>query len=131
MSRIDCGSLTSVRTNGIEFQGPVRLGGRLDGELIFRKHSGAGASDNHPDYAVEYLPSGGSMRPIGAAWIKNSARVADFISMTLDDPDWSSPLNLSAFPPSSEASTKVWTLTWSRPRGARVQDETQSGKSAA
>ena len=130
MSRIDCGTLSPVRANGIEFQGPVRLGDRLDGELILKKHGNAGSSGTHPDYTVEYAPTGGRPRQIGAAWQKNGVRVADFLSMTLDDPDWSSPLNLSAFPPQAERGGSAWTLVWSRPRGARVQDEAQNGKSA-
>ena len=39
---------------------------------------------------------------MGAAWLKNSERASDFISITLDDPDWPSPVNLTAFPNTGE-----------------------------
>ena len=118
MTRIDCGQLSRVGKDGIEFQGIVRLGARLDGTLALRKHPRAGTSEDHPD-----APNEGRPRPIGAGWIKNSERVSDFISMTLDDPDWPAPLNLTAFPRTSDHADSIWTIVWSRPRGARIQDQ--------
>ena len=92
MSKIDCDTLVAVGKNGIEFQGRIQLGARLDGTLTLRKHPRAGSSDDHPDLLVDYAPAGGVSRPVGAAWIKNGRQVGDFISMTLDDPDWPSSL---------------------------------------
>ena len=132
MSKIDCGSLIRVGKDGIEFRGTVHLGQRLDGLLILRKHSRAGTSEDHPDFIVEYSPHGGRPRPVGAGWLKNSERVSDFISMTLDDPDWPSPINLTAFSSGGDRNDASWVIVWSRPRGARVQDQGASddGKSA-
>ena len=123
MSKIDCGQLSRVAKDGIELQGPVRLGDRLDGTLTLRRHPRAGTSNDHPDHLIEYTPANGKTRPIGAGWIKNSERAADFISMTLDDPDWPGALNLTAFPPSADQKDSPWAVVWSRPRGARVQDQ--------
>lgn len=122
MSKIDCGALAHLGKDGIEYRGQVQLGARLDGTLTLRRHPRAGSSNEHPDYTVEYAHRDGAPHVVGAAWIKNGQRVGDFISMTLDDPDWTSPLNLTAFPPSRERGETSWPVVWSRPRGARVQD---------
>ena len=126
MSKIDCGTLTHTRQDGLEFRGPVRLGNRLDGILTLRKHRRSGSSDDNPDFGIEYAPRNGPVRPIGAGWIKNGARAGDFISMTLDDPDWASPVYLQAFPPAKERGETSWVIVWTRPRAARVQDESPS-----
>ena len=131
MSRIECGSLTQVGRDGVEYRGEVQLGDRLDGVLILKKHRRAGASDDHPDFVIEYAPRNGSPRPIGAGWLKNGDRVGDFITMTLDDPDWPSPLNLSAFPPTTSRGETSWAVVWSRPRGVRVQDRPASPQGAS
>ena len=123
MSKVDCGSLAQVGHDGVEFRGQVQLSNRLDGTLILRKHRRSGTTDDHPDYSIEYMPRNGSSRPIGAGWIKNGERAGDFISMTLDDPDWPSSLYLTAFPPAKERGETSWIVVWSRPRGARIQDE--------
>ena len=123
MSKIDCGALAEVGKDGVEFRGPVRLGNRLDGELTLRKHRRSGSPGDKPDFCVEYIPRIGDPRPIGAGWIKGGIRVRDFISMTLDDPDWPSPVYLQAFPPVRERGETAWTIVWTRPRGARVQNE--------
>lgn len=128
MSKIDCGTLSQVAAEGVEFRGHVLLGNRLDGTLILRKHRRSGATNDHPDYAIEYTPRNGSARPMGAGWIKNGERAGDFISMTLDDPDWPSPLYLSAFPPAKERGETSWIVVWTRPRGVRVQDAPSSEK---
>jgi uncharacterized protein (DUF736 family) len=126
MSRLECGSFAFVARDGIEYRGRVQLGHRIDCELILRKHPRAGSFPNHPDFTVEAVNEAGKTRPIGAAWIKNSDRVGDFLSMTLEDPDWPTALNLSVYPPIDGAVDTSWTVVWSRPRGARVQDETRA-----
>jgi len=127
MSKIDCGTLTRTDKDGVEFQGSIQIGRRLDGILILRKHARAGISDDHPDFAVEYSPQNGRARPIGAAWIKNGKQVGDFISLALDDPDWPSPLNLSAFPKSTNPDESAWVIVWTRPRGLRIVQEQVPG----
>lgn len=123
MSKIDCGTLAKAGQDGVEFRGHVHVGSRLDGELILRKHRRSGSPGDNPDFSIEYAPRIGDPRPIGAGWIKGGVRVGDFISMTLDDPDWPSPLYLQAFPPARERGETAWTIVWTRPRGVRVQDE--------
>ncbi|MBL7099975.1 MAG: DUF736 family protein [Alphaproteobacteria bacterium] len=115
MSKIDCGSLASIKKDGVEFEGRIQLGARLNGTLILRKHARAGSSDDHPDYTIAYKPLSGQERPVGAGWIK-SGRNGDFISLALDDPDWLAPINLTAFSPGSSGPDQHWTLVWSRPR---------------
>jgi len=126
MSKIDCGTLTLVRQGNIEFRGEVQLGSRLDGTLVLRKHRRAGSSGDSPDYSIEYKPRNGNARPLGAAWLKNGERAGDFVSMTLDDPDWSAPTYLTAFAPAKDRGETSWVIVWTRPRGARVQDEPPS-----
>jgi uncharacterized protein (DUF736 family) len=121
MSKIDCGSLTRIGKEGAELRGPVSLGNRLDGVLLLRRHPRAGSSEDHPDFAVEYAPRGSHARSVGAGWLKKGERAGDFITMTVDDPDWPSPLNLTAFR-GNEGGEEVWTIVWSRPRVGRVDD---------
>jgi len=126
MSQIACGKLKAISNhpNDFAFLGDVTLGSRLDGKLALVREKREGASDRAPEYAVLYCAIGQrSMRVMGNAWLKNSDKVngGDFMSMTLDDPDWNSALNLTAFPPDKNGGD--WRIIWSRPRGARVQDE--------
>ena len=120
---IDCGQLALSGKDGGEFRGTIQLGARLDGQIVLKKHPRAGTSDDHPDYVVEYASGSGRLRPIGSAWIKNSDRIGDFFSITVDDPDWSSPLNLTAFPSNKGHGEATWIIVWSRPRAVRAQDQ--------
>jgi uncharacterized protein (DUF736 family) len=123
LSNIDCGSLTRIDRGGIHLKGPIRLGARLDGVLALIKHPRAGTSGDHPDYLAEYTPQGGSPRPAGAAWNKHSDRIGGFISISLDDPDWPSPINLTAFPIKGDQDNPTWVIVWSRPRGPRAPEQ--------
>ena len=128
MSQIRCGSLTKSSEGGVEFLGRIRLASRLNGVLVFRKHPRAmpGSEESKsPDYEVFRRATDGEVA-CGAAWIKYSAHQEDFLSITLDDPDWSSPLNLTAFPPAQERGETSWQVIWSRPRGQRVQDQREA-----
>ena len=120
MSQIRCGNLKRL-DKGDGLGGAVQLGSRLDGAIYLTKSTRERTGDNSPDYDVSYQPKGGSTRLVGAAWIKNHPNVGDFLTLSLDDPDWTSPLNLTAFPP--DKSDGAWQLVWSRPRGSRVQSE--------
>jgi len=131
MSQLKCGTIRRVpadhsmrKERGIHFFGEVTLGIRLNGDLTFvQAEQRDGASADAPDFDVVYKPRGGHARAAGAAWIKSGPRVGDFLSISMDDPDWASPLNLTAFPPDSG---DMWRIVWSRPRGARVQDEQET-----
>ena len=124
--RITCGTLSRVSNspNKFEFMGEVTLIQRLNGKLALVKAARSGKSKDAPDYDVLYCPNGErTMYPLGAAWLKNSDKVSgkDFLSLTVFMPDWSEPANLTAFPP--EGDGKDWTVVYSRPRGARVQEQ--------
>ncbi len=124
MSQVNCGSLTYTEKpgeDGIIYRGPVTLGSRLDGTLALTKTSRA-RNDQAPDYEVWYRARGGTttLRSIGSAWIKNHPNIGDFLTLTVDDPDWPSALNLAAFPPDNTG--QPWRITWSRPRRPAQQE---------
>lgn len=84
-------------------------------ELEIRLERRGGSSPNAPDYAVLLQNTGAQFSPqIGAAWLKTPQRegatVKEFLSITLDSPDFSAPLNVAAFPTGGE----VWDITWRR-----------------
>lgn len=57
---------------------------------------------------------------IGAAWVKEARRGdnigTQFLTITLDDPSFDAPLNLSTWP--TEAGGKTHSIRWERPRRA-------------
>jgi uncharacterized protein (DUF736 family) len=128
-TQIQCGHLQAKKSKdgqGTEFQGTVRLIGRLNGTIVLMLHPNAAnaTNENHPDYEVFYQPAGETHAfPVGAAWLKEGERVGEFLSITMAHPDWADDLNLSAFPPNTQRSETAWRVVWSRPRGARVQDQ--------
>ncbi len=99
MSKIDCGQLTRVAKDGAEFRGTIQLGTRLDGQIVLRKHPRAGASDDHPDYLIEYAPQGGRCATDGRRMAQKIASgPAIFISITLDDHNRRFPGQPDGFP---------------------------------
>lgn len=111
---------------GVKFRGRVSLAGRFDDTLVLRDHPRAKkesgeANPNAPAFEIFFERNGRELA-CGAAWIKNHENVGDFVSLTLDQINWPNPVYLTAFPPSKK--TEPWPVVWSRPRGARVQDET-------
>jgi uncharacterized protein (DUF736 family) len=118
-ARLRCGELKPVPGGGeLKFKGYVRLWDMLDGELQLRDHPRAKRSEDAPDFEVFYAPrNGANFTPAGAGWLKNGERASDFISMTLDNPNWHSSLNLTAFAP--ESTGDGWNVVWSRPRAAQ------------
>jgi uncharacterized protein (DUF736 family) len=120
-AKIDCGTLTQNADK--KFVGKVALIGRLDGTLqLTPRPKSERDSENSPNYDVSYQPRGAQpFFEMGAAWIKPGERVGEFLSMTLTHPDWSSDLNLVAFPPAKERGETSWRVVFSRPRAANVQ----------
>lgn len=130
MANINCGTLSPVQGKSTKFQGTLRLGKRLNDDIILVDNPRRDLQGkNAPAYDVLRRASGTKdpFNPSGAAWIKNSENVdgGDFLSITMDDPDWDSPLNLAAFPGKDAA--QPWQVQWSRPRRdlpARSRTET-------
>jgi uncharacterized protein (DUF736 family) len=116
---MECGYLKSTtdKNQPYAFTGEVNVGKRVNGTIGLIKNPRAAkpdAPDGTPDYIVTYRTAGSKYPPrnIGSAWLKHSDKATDFLSITLDDPDWSSPLNLAAFA-DGEGEFRV---VWSRPR---------------
>ncbi|PHZ85469.1 DUF736 domain-containing protein [Paremcibacter congregatus] len=78
--------------------------------------AGSKVSDNHPDYDVKELLSDGSEVPIGSAWINTATTGQNigskYISMSLDDPSFPMPLNVTLFATAENEHDVVW----NRPR---------------
>jgi uncharacterized protein (DUF736 family) len=70
-------------------------------------------TDKAPDYVVCAAGDHGDV-PVGSAWRRAKAGDADreFISITIDDPSFATPLNLAAF----KTDEGGYDLTWSRPK---------------
>jgi uncharacterized protein (DUF736 family) len=124
---MDCGTLKGVTSNEIpslKFAGEIILGRRCNGFLELHenvKAKTATKKPDTPDYIVKYKPFTwrGSFMVAGAAWLKNGASPGDFLSISMDDPDWTAPLNLAAF----FQPDKSLTIVWTRPRSARTQEQ--------
>lgn len=73
-------------------------------------------SDNHPDYEVKELLSDGDEPNIGSGWIntvKNGQSKGNkFISLSLDDPSFPMPLDVTLF----ATSDTEYDVVWNRPR---------------
>lgn len=121
MAQIRCGSLKPAKGD-VLFTGRIILAGRLDDVLSLKKHPRANPdNDKAPTYEV-FITSKGRDIAAGSAWLKNHENIGDFLSITVDKVDWPRAVHLTAFPPEKGATD--WSVVWSRPRAARVQDET-------
>lgn len=70
-------------------------------------------SQNSPDFLVLAKLSGGAETQIGSAWLKTPNKpgsIAEFLSLTIDDPSMDAPLNVAAFPKAA----KKWDITFRR-----------------
>jgi uncharacterized protein (DUF736 family) len=113
--------MLKVGTGEVKFTGRVTLAGRLDDVLSLKVHPRANPeNDRSPAYEV-FITSKGRELACGSAWLKNHEKIGDFLSITVDKVGWPRAVHLTAFPP--EGSSKDWSVVWSRPRAARVQDE--------
>lgn len=125
-TQLQCGTL--VQRADKSFHGNLSLIGRFDGAFELKVHPNARhGGESHPDYVVNYMPRGDLGKfQFGVAWLKNSDKVGDFLSISLAHPSWGDDLILQAFPPNTSRDEKDWRVVWSRPRGARVQDQAQA-----
>lgn len=129
-TQIECGVLKrKVMGERIVFEGAISLSDVLKGKLLLTPHPRANPeNENSPSYEIQFTPDK-TKRPFlaGAAWIKDMKKEGEeFLSMTLDAVSWDRPINLAAFPPGADAKPEEkndWRVVWSRPRGARVQDQ--------
>jgi uncharacterized protein (DUF736 family) len=122
-AQITCGELKTVKEGSVQFRGPVRLVGRLTGTLEITTAARQRRTEDAPNFDVFYKPIGQDViYPIGAGWLKNSARVdgGDFMSLTLIHPDWPDDLSLAAYP---DTDGTTFRLVYSRPRGAKLSDQ--------
>ncbi|HEX3861108.1 MAG TPA: DUF736 domain-containing protein [Stellaceae bacterium] len=69
-------------------------------------------SDNEPDYRIVEKTAEGSVE-LGAAWKRRSSAGADYLSVVLDDPALSQPINAALMLPERDGAA---TLVWSRPQ---------------
>ena len=73
-------------------------------------------SDNSPDYKIFEQGEDNEGHQIGSAWLKipnnPNSSVKEFLSITLDDPDFPKPLNVAAFPQGNGK----WDVIWNRPK---------------
>jgi uncharacterized protein (DUF736 family) len=124
-SQITCGVLKkNDEDDEFDYVGKVSLGRRLSGTIGLREHPLTGQSKKSPDYEVLYKHEGKpNFGALGSAWEKESEdKKTEFVSMSLDSPDWDDGLNLTAF----RREDGTLSVVWSRPRGARVQDEAEA-----
>tara|TARA_R110000751_G_C13791630_1_gene482202 strand:+ start:493 stop:882 length:390 start_codon:yes stop_codon:yes gene_type:complete len=72
-----------------------------------------------PAYDVYGVGQAGAVK-VGAAWIKEAKRGdaigTKFLTISIDDPSFDAPLNLSTWP--TDAKGSVHTIRWERPRRA-------------
>ena len=76
---------------------------------------GRGAPNpNHPNYYIFALDIYGKEVKVGAAWLKvpksSLSKIPEFLSIMIDDPTLSAPLNAAAFPQADYR----WSVTWRR-----------------
>jgi uncharacterized protein (DUF736 family) len=121
---LNIGTLKRVATTGTrKFEGPVNLGRRLNGTLFLDDNPRwTQSAENIPRYVVRYLPTGwrGAEMRVGSAWEMHSDRSnVDYLSLKLEDPDWSSPLSLTAF--ASEEEKGGLDIVWSAPQRKEQQ----------
>lgn len=85
-------------------------------------------SDNAPDFIIVTSNAAGSDVPIGSAW-RRMARSTDhqgseFLSLTIDDPDFERPLNVAAY---QSGQPDLLDIVWRR-RGQRRAAPDQSAE---
>lgn len=114
------GNLETVKNNGeTEHWGTIKtLKLNLAIRLVENRDFKSGP--NAPDFLVLLNHVEGDTTQIGTAWLKipnkPNSKVAQFISLSIDDPSMDKPLNVAAFPKEGGK----WDIAFSRPR----QDKT-------
>jgi uncharacterized protein (DUF736 family) len=90
--------------------------------VLFRPTEKSG--DKDPDYRVVIDTPCGPFE-LGAAWKRKSERGQEFLSVSLDDPSFSGPLNCAMFMNEGGADA---TLVWNRPRAKAAANAASSAK---
>ena len=107
------GKITKRNVNGQEvLEGYVST---LQLKLSFELQKNTmGMSENAPDYLITVFDNDGEETIVGAAWIKTMHRhmsePKDFISMSFDDPSFTTSLNVAAF----QKDENNWDIVWRR-----------------
>ncbi|OQW54896.1 MAG: hypothetical protein A4S14_14685 [Proteobacteria bacterium SG_bin9] len=70
--------------------------------------------DNGPEYRL-YIKRPGASAEFGSAWVKRGQNDKEYLSVVVDDPAFSGPLNAALFP---SANGDTATLVWNRPKPA-------------
>tara|TARA_R110000868_G_scaffold124226_3_gene328573 strand:- start:5410 stop:5913 length:504 start_codon:yes stop_codon:yes gene_type:complete len=82
---------------------------------IVLRPTGEAANSNRPSHRIYAKSGGGQYAEIGSAWTKEMTSPdkfgQTFLSITLDDPSFAHPLNVSAFKQSNSAD---YAITWRR-----------------
>ncbi len=108
------GQLTKDATNNnAPFTGKIACR-QLRANLQLRPETNR--SQNAPDYSV-WANEGAGAYQLGNAWKKTSPKCPEFLSITLDSPDFDAPINVTAFP--ADAAGGVFDIVWERPKLSR------------
>ena len=108
------GSLEEVQNNNEkEYWGYIRtLEMNLNIRLTPNKDFNSAA--NSPDFLIMGKIGNGTETQVGSAWLKipnkPGSKIAEFLSLTIDDPSMNAPLNVAAFPKGN----KKWDITYRR-----------------
>jgi uncharacterized protein (DUF736 family) len=86
------------------------------------------SGDKEPDYRVIATTEQGPVE-FGAAWKRTSERGQEFLSVSLDDPSFSAPINAALFPDEGGKTAK---LVWNRakPNTAAANGKHKKAKAA-
>ena len=84
--------------------------------------TGEGANSRRPSHHIFAKSAQGRLTQVGSAWTKEMKQPdrfgETFLSLTLDDPSFSHPLNVSAF---KDKDGNGYTITWRRRQAGNAQ----------
>ena len=121
------GSLREIEDKGYrQIYGEIHT---LQIDLQFRLASRAEqTSDNSPDYSIVAKNKTGRDVDVGSAWrktIRTGGRAGEeFLSLTIDDPSFESPLNVAAF---KNGRPGEWDVGWRRRQDRPAADAGDHG----
>lgn len=122
---MNIGKLTrkQLESGRYSFRGSIRtLRHSLRLQIDANPNKKAGVDDS-PDFVVFAVAADGELIECGLAWLKTvkhgEGKGRQFLSLLLDDESMTTPLNVAAFPASSDGLT--WDVVWNRPRGGAAQ----------
>ncbi|MBX3456589.1 DUF736 family protein [Ferrovibrio sp.] len=71
---------------------------------------------NSPYYRVEGINHTGEVYELGGGWVKRmqeGTTEREYLSLSMDDPDWTGPLSCAAFP--TKGKPNEYDVVWNRP----------------